>query len=654
MSHETGRADYGTVSLAGYAMPLAAPVNESIVNIHSRKVNQGDPGPDDHPINSTWVQSDWTGGGQIKNGKPDTVTGRFDFATSETMYGQTITLPPLPDEWPDPASSGNACMALGVYDNTEWATWGSDIKKFNHGTDAWDDMGTNLTGAPVKKGCVFVPKTGALAGVDLFCIPLGSSFDYINTTTRTNVAKSAVDLIVYDNKLFRLGSDGSFEYTTDLATWTGTTYIPDGSTPKRLAVYLTVGGEPTIYVVTNGSVWVWDSLDSTLVQSQLIYPRHPDQGRSAVVWRGDLWTSVGDGAHRYNRSTIAPAGLDRGDGLPDEWRGIIVDMDISYNAIYALLSGVEEITAQTTDPYWFGTGDDYMTSSAASATSLLMKWNGFGWHYAADMTGTAPTSVFVSDAQNEYAVWWSANKKMYRIPLTRTYLNLRQNETIPVKTSSFFESSWYNYGWEGQVKILKSFDMFVENATSEEYVDIFYKTEVDSDAWHLLGRIESEGEHTFYFNLVEGASEDSADPNDYIGLGCERVKFRFELHRGTTSVYNKPIIKWFTSVARKVLKPVRTFRVVMNLTRTQNYPVQTLRNALLDAVVAPNATPFVYMNETLQVDLVALEFSMVSVPDQASGSHQEFIAKVNLIESNETIATHVDGEDIHASLIATP
>lgn len=640
MTHQRGRADYGTISLGGYAMALAAVPNESVVNIHSRPVNQGDPGPNDHPTNSTWIQSDWTGGGQLKKGKPDSVTGRFWFATSETEPAQTITLPPLPGEWIDPGASGNACVGLGVYDDKEWAAWGSDIRFLNHGTGAWDDIASNLTGAPVKKGCVFVPKTGALAGVDVLCIPLGSSFDYINGTAKTNVAKSAVDLIVYDNKLFRLGSDGSFEYTIDLTAWSGATYVPDGSKPQRLGVYLTVGGEPTIYVVTSGSVWVWDSMDNTLVQSQLIFPRHPDQGKAAETWRGEFYVSVGDGAHRYNRSTIVPAGIDRDQALPDEYRGIFVDFAAGYNALYAIMSGVEQTVSQEDDPYYFMTGDDYMTAAVGPTTSLVLKWNGFGWHYIADQLGSAPTSIFVSDAQSTYALFWSADKKMYRVPLSRTYLNLQTDTQFPVKQSSWFESSWYNYGWEGQTKILKSFELFVDNATDEEYVVVKYRTHEDH-GWSTLGTITTPGEHAFYYGLVAGATVGSTDPNDYRGIPCEKVQYRFELYRGS-NIYKKPIIRWWTSSVRKMLRPVRTFRCVLNLTRTQGYTSDELSAVLRNAVRQPYATEFTYMNETMQVDVVALELSMVPSREyeQSAGTKLEYIAKVNLIESNETMLPH--------------
>jgi hypothetical protein len=227
MSHEGERADYGSITLANQRFLLSSPIDESIVNIHSRKVNQGDPGPDDHPVNSTWVSSDWTGGGQVRWSRPDIITGRFDFATAETEPAKTITLPPLPDEWEDPLLSGSDSMVLGTYDDKVWGAWGSDVRTYDSTNDDWDDLAGNLTGAPVKKGIVWRPSSGALAGVPVFCIPLGSSFDYINTTTITNVNEDAVDLCVFDNKLFRVGADGSFSWTADLVTWSTPVYIAD-------------------------------------------------------------------------------------------------------------------------------------------------------------------------------------------------------------------------------------------------------------------------------------------------------------------------------------------------------------------------------------------------------------------------------------------
>lgn len=634
MAHQGERADYGSITLANQRFLLSSPIDESIVNIHSRKVNQGDPGPDDHPVNSTWVSSDWTGGGQVRISRPDIITGRFDFATAETEPAKTISLPPLPDEWEDPLASGSDSMVLGTYTNKVWASWGADIRSYDSTNDEWDDMGTNLTAAPVKKGITWRPSTGASAGDILFCIPLGSSFDYIDGVTRTNVALAAVDLVSYDNKLFRVGADGSFSWTADLTTWSTPVYIGDGSTPTRLNIYMTVGGEPTVYVTTNESVWAFDETSGNLLQTQLQYPKHPDQGRASVTWRGEFFTSVGDGVHRYNRSTISAEGLDRDDGLPDDYRGIIIDMEPAYNAIFAILSGVEEITAQADDETILFAGDDYMTASPGSATNLVMKWNGLGWHYVDSINGTRPTSIIVSSAEDDYGVWYAVDKKIRRIRLSRTYLNIRQNQTKPVQESAWFETNWYNYGWEGQTKVLKLFEIFVENATDDEKVTIFYKTDNDLDPWTEIGQVTTPGEHAFYLGEDPDQSPDPDDPNHFIGIPMERVKYRLELQRGS-NIYNRPIVKWFTSVARKMLRPVRTFRVVLDITTTNDYTAQELRDVLLTAIRTPGSASLVYQNETIKVDVVALEFRSMG-----EASKIVYIAKLNLIESNETLLPH--------------
>lgn len=629
--------DYGSIELDGMRFKVEGAADEDIVNIHARKVNQGDPGPDDHPINSTWIQSDWTGGGQVHVGTPDVVTGRFDFAIGETMQAKTITLPPKPDNWDDPAASGNDSMMLGTYNNKVWAAWGDDIRFYNSGADTWDDLGTNLTTSPETKGITWTPSFGPLAGSNIFCIPLGPSFDYVNGSAVTNVALSAVDLIVHDSRLWRIGQSGELQWTNDLVTWSTITYIPDGSSPRQLDVYLTVGGDPTIYVTTNAGVWVYDDVSGSLLQSQLQYPRHPDQGRASCVWRGELYTSVGDGVHRYNRSTIAAQGLDRDDGLPFAYRGVIVDLEPSYNAIYALVSSIPVYPAtESVDPYILHAGDDSMVADGSTTTNILMKWNGFGWHFVAQVFGTAASTCIVSDAENDYGVWFAAYRQIWRIRLNRSYMNLKDDLTGPVVPEAWFETAWYNFGWEGQTKVLKNFDIFLEAPGDAQSVDIFYKLEDDDHNFVHLGTARAltlSDETNFYFGLDSGADPNSTDPNDYHGMDCNRVKFRFEMHQGNAgSESDKPIIKWFTVSARKMLRPVRSFRVVLNLDKVNGYPSQEQREKLLYIIREPRAFDFVYQNEVLKVDVVALSFR-----SRVDATSVMYTCKINLIESFETL-----------------
>jgi hypothetical protein len=472
----------------------------------------------------------------------------------------------------------------------------------------------------------------------VFCIPESSGFDYIRATpAKTNVAKSAVDLVVWEERLYRIGTQGELECTTDLTTWSGLTYIPDGSVGRRLDVYLTVGGEQTIYVTTNAGVWVLDPLSGKLLQSELQYPRHPDQGRASAVWRGELWTSVGDGLHRYNRSTISASGPDRDDGLPELYRGVIIDLEPSYNALYALISGVEIPGATADDPYYLHTGDDYMTGDQGTAGTLLIKWNGLGWHYVHSVpNGLEPSSVFVSDAGSSYHLYWAANSKIYRINLSRTYLNLKSNQTVPVVATSEWESSWYNFGWEGQDKTVKSLELFVDNGSSLNTVSAWYKVDDDTSAWVQIGTTASEGESAFYFGPEVGSEPGSEDINDYDGIRAERIKLKFILTRDPNDTYQRPEIKWFVLTVRKILRPVRTFRMVLDLRKNQEVTPKERRLLILDAVNNTIANTMVYQNERIKVDVVAAGFKTVAEATNKIG----YVCQINMIETNETIHRH--------------
>ncbi len=641
MSHLNQAADRNSIILGGYRFIVggtSGEVQESLVNIHGRKVNQGDPGPDDHPINSTWIQSDWTGGGQVVNGHPDIVTGRFDFGDVESMYAHGMSNSIKPDTWNDPTAGSRAATAIGEFDDLVWAAWAADLRWYDSATNTWTDIANDLTSAPSGKGQVFTPNAGALIGTDILCIPLGTSFDYIKVDkSRTNVAKSAVDFCVTDNKLFRIGSDGYLEYTTDLATWAGGCYIPDGTTPRHLDSYMTSGGDLTPHVTTDAGVWAYDFLSQSLLPTQLQYPRHPDQGRGSCVWRSDLYTSVGDGMHRFNRSTIAAMGMDRDDGLPSQYRGAIVDIEPSYNCIYALVSGSpdgEQLGDPTVgDLFTFDAGDDYMTADPATPIwGLLMRWNGFGWHYVDSFQGTGPTTVFVSSAESEYGVWYAEGSHMRRIKQSRTYMNLKDTPLGDTQTTGTVETCWYDFGWQGQTKVLKVLDFYMDQTSGANgSIQAFYKVDNDENPWVAIGTSFAIGKHSFYFNPDAGAPLQSTSPTDYSGTPVERVKLKFYLYKGT-GTKSRVILRWFSLSARKMLRPVRTFRMVLELEKTNDYTSQELRNVLLDAIRTPGATDFVYQNETLKVDMVALEFRTISEPTKIT-----YIARVNLIETNETI-----------------
>lgn len=607
-------------------------ISSSIINIYSRKVNQGDPGPDDHPINSTWIQRSWDGGGQILESRPDVGNNRFYFSTMESMYANALTLAQSPTIYEDPGGLGRDSIVLGKFADEVYAAWGDSLYSFDLVNLEWD-LEDTMASVAVAKGQLYTYSTGASIGQKAFYIPEGSGSEVWNGTALASVGKSSVSFTVWDDKLFRLGTDGSIEYTTDGTTWQGLIYIPDGSTPRKLLVYMNLGGDPAVHVVTSSSVYAYDFTTGRLYQTQMQYPNHPDQGRASSTWRAEMQVGVGLGVHRYNRSTIGAMGLDNNDGLPEAYRGVIVDLEPSYNALYALVSGAT-VSDTAPDAYTLnlGGGDDQMYGSSTEVTSLLMRWNGFGWHYVDSVTGTAPSTCYVSDAGNYYAVWYAAGGQIRCMELSRTYFNPKDGNNIyPTVRSGYLETMWYNYGWEGQTKIAKKFEIFVTGVSGGKgTVSIQYKLDSEDNQWTPLETVFEDGEHSYYlgrdFNIAE-----TDNPLFYEGFPFERIKFRYIVLRDENDMMARPVIHWTDLVVRRFLKPNRNWRMVLDLTKkNSDYTPTELADNLIQRALATESTTFVHENEQYRVELVALEFN-----ETAGATMIQYKATVNLIESNE-------------------
>jgi len=72
--------------------------------------------------------------------------------------------------------------------------------------------------------------------------------------------------------------------------------------------------------------------------------------------------------------------------------------------------------------------------------------------------------------------------------------------------------------------------------------------------------------------------------------------------------------------------------MVLDLTKTNDHTPSELRTTLMNAISTPGSTELTYQNETIRVDLVSLEFRTDPNPSKV-----EYVAKVNFIETNESI-----------------
>jgi hypothetical protein len=639
MAHEPRFADDQEIVLDGHPLKVRGRVEYNVINISGPKVNQGEPGPDDHPVLSTHVQRNTIGGGQIWRNDPSADVNRFWWARALTQWPDAITLPwdytevATPTDGVDPLEG--EVWVHGYHLGEVVASWGDIGRTYDFTDGDFETTDITLASTPVGRGTVFVPQTGAEKGNALLYFPLGAQgYDYWDGSGAVvHGTELAVDFEVWDSKLYVLTTTGIVRYTIDGVTWvdisaTDELRLPDGSTPKKLCSYYFDAGSPfpSLHLVTDEAVWLVDVDNQVLHRTDLQFPQHPHQGDAAAVWRGDLHVSVGTGVHRTNGSLITTMGLDRDNGLPEEFNGNIVDFAPEYNGLYALLEGAALDAETGDDDYEMLTGPTgpSLYGSVGQSNSLLMVWNGFGWHYVWHGAGLAPTSVVVASAEGTYRVWWAAGGSVWYQDLPISFFAPKEPGTATYRPTGEFETSWINWGWLGMPKILKLIELQTLGCSEDETITVSYKLDSDDAAWVQVGVISSDGEHAF----KTGQDADGR----YVGAPHEQVKLRFQFARGSDNTLH-PVIEWYSLGCRKFLRPIRTFRATINCEETNKGLTKGTIQDILEALVDdPRAVPFVNRSREYMVDLVALSGSDVPGKDDRS------VRNVSLIEAFEVDA----------------
>lgn len=643
--------------MSGRDIPVRGPVQFEMVNIYGRKINQGIPGPDDHPVNSTIIQGSWEGGGQLERANPASDMQRFQWATLMSEYPNALTLPPLTEEYTGP-NSGPSIICLGDFPFSDggdmFFAWGGRLVKYNSSANNMTDV-TALAVTPPNPGTVYTLQSGGNAGQTWFFIPGSSTYAvWKGATFETPIASEpAIEFAVWDNKLFKLGNDGKVKWTTDHVSWTLVGQIPDGSNPRHLINYLNRQDDRQLHVITNTAVWALDFAAATLVRSWLDYPRHPQQGHAVTLMKNELWTSSGIGIYAYNLSSIVARGLDHDQGLPVDYSGNIVSMSQGLNNVFALIKGAN-VGSSVPEGYTLdlGGGDDQTYMSVLQANAVLMAWNGRGWHFRWAGAGANVGNVYVSQANSLYNLWWTNNGKAYRQTLPITYFNAADPASAGFKFAQvgYLQTPWYNWGWEGQPKLLKKIEAGVKNISTLETIDVYIKYDKDTNPFTLIGTIKKNAETDPEIEEVGFfLGQDPLDPllpdgkPKYRGVRHERFRLKFVLNRRTTGTDPEtyhPVMLWWAAIGRQILRPVRSWRFTGDFTLPNrgDFPHDSMW-FLEKLSIDGEAQQFEINGHTYMVEVVAL-----AGPEDVHSTGSPGFRSIHLIESNEAeYAGHFHG-----------
>jgi hypothetical protein len=655
------------VRLNGVDFRPRGPVQFELTNIHARPINLGDPGPTNHPTNSTITQHSWAGGGQIQYANPNADMERFDWATVMTEYPHYLTLAPQTLTYHPQDSLFSMCLGDFPFGDsaTMWFQSANDLYHYDASTDTLV-AGPTLSVTAVGAGTVYRVQAGTQQDQVKLFIPGGSTgydiFDGTNVTHKSGI--SVVDFAVWDDKLFALDVLGRVLWATDPmsdtieptvgATWTVVAQLADGSDPRHLVNYVNKSNEDTLYVITNNNVWGLDFANTRLVKSYFSWPRHPTQGWGAEHWRGELWVSVGMGAHRYDLSQVIPSGIDRDMGPPKDYRGYVSDIVGSYNDLFMYIRGtgvaatapppaITETLDVGFDPFQAG----QPTPGAGMTNNLVVSWNGEGFHYRWAGQGVNPGNLFVSQADGRYTLWWANNGELLCQRLPFDYFNPLDpvSPNFTHEPVGYLETPWFDWGWTDQVKLLKRIELGVRRATPTERIDVFYKIDGDTNPWVPLldADVPEEKQITHPGRFVFSLGRDLAHPMMgatltepcYLGLPHSHFKLRFELRRDPADATKRPVLDWWSAVGRKILNPIRTWRFNIDLTTQQmgNYPGGAA--AYLQQLAAePEAIQFDLGDESYMVELVAL-----AGPRDLTTQEKASFLTVHLIEANDLPAS---------------
>jgi hypothetical protein len=537
----SGDADeqWGEVHIDGTPIPVMDQIG--VVNLATlpQRLTFGDHTLASDHILSVWVQSDWTGGGQVEDLREASHAERFSHGTAETRFPRMLSQPPETLSYTIAGSPTNA-TPVGDYDDLFYAAFDLDLCSWDTGTEAFVSEDT-LAALPTGKGVVYD---------DILWIPEGvSGYETWNgaAVASGEAGITPIAFVEWDDKLVALEHDGQVSVWDGVA-WTSppALRLRGDRTPRNIVVWWSADRFPTLFVITDRDVWAVDWLVPILYRTGLKFPVHPDQGLGSTVWRDDsLYVSVGMGVHQLSLGmVISASGLDRDDGMPAEFRGRIVDMEDEYNGLYALVEGLvsnEVAVAESPSIEETMVRDDALIVPITSsfARSTLQVWTGIGWHTAwqsDDASGT-PTRARVSQADGEYRIWWGYAGSMYTQVLRRTFHNPRQGALSSIDrfaSESTIRTGRFDANLATFHKLVSHIEFHLDHASSGE-VDVSYSTD-HFDGFRYLGTVSGTGQQFVRF-----------DPNgDGFNEGDAYHWIEFQYTLRNTSPTETVIVNWIS------------------------------------------------------------------------------------------------------------
>ena len=492
------------------------------------------------------------GGIGIERMDPDQDGDRSWFSTCTLRQKRHLTLPALATRTAASGVTGSFTVGtLNERDNVIFGAFGDAVRSYTSSTDSWGSTLRTLAAGATHSLNI------RLGGTEYILFAYDSGYDYYNGTSWATSAKDVRYLAFWRDRLWGIDSTGQLWWATTLGTEVNDAQLP---LPNGTVTNLFVGRSPTgaliLYAATTNGLFAHDFDNQRFTPTELELPFHPDNGLGATRWRDSSYISAGLSIYKYvngvNAAIITPMGPDRDHGLPSNYRGRIRRLIPTLNGLIALIDATTAVTVSTMFMSDAPTNSEVISPDAGQ--SAILEYDNQGWQIlwtsAAD---TLPVTVaHISNAYNDYRIWWAQDQRVYHMTIPRDLVNPNQISDRVYAASSSHEFPWVDADETNLDKVAAVVGVYVLSASAAETIAVRLRLNDDDTVANqtTLGTIIAVG-HTEYIlpNTTAPA-----------GTAFRTAKLVLDLARGSTTTLTpdvarvefyfirKEAIRWGTSV----------------------------------------------------------------------------------------------------------
>jgi len=629
------------ISLNGVYYPIARPVQSVLSSIYPAKVVIGDTTKDSQARTSVIAWSDWRGGIGVNRMETGGDVNRAWWSTCQLRYKNHLILPGLDNDANANKTSTSltdpSIGAIGELASEIYVAWNGStsedakIYKYNNASDVW---GSALATPSDQVTDTVTWRT--LAG-ETFLIfahydANGSGYTRFDGSTWTEDATDSQYVAAWDDRLWGISYAGQLWYSIVAGTEVNDAKLPlPAGSVTGLFVARDAGGEPILYASTKKGLFAHDSANSKFIQTELTIPNHPHAGKGTIRWRDSIYMPAGLGVYKYinqaGGAVLAVTGPDRDDGVPTNQRGTIKFMTGSHNELFAGLdaSTAPNITSGDSIPYQWQSHHGSMVIDDDTGYSTILGYDDMGWEakWTASSAGRSLQSLTVSDAYDEYRMWWGFNGEIKFMKIPSDIINPSFVSDFEFAASGVHETPWFNAGQAEVDKLALKLRVEVQDASSTETVAVEYATDY-AESYTSLGTITSDGITSYTF----GSSA---------GTAFRAIKFKLSLARTTntgTVNYTKltPDVVSTTLEWRKKLPSKWGHQVQVDINKEyKGKSPKDLRAALLSAIESTTLVEFTFRDDSggtrnYHVDVAS------ATGMEYTGTDERGISTINLVE----------------------